>query len=50
MADETKLDDRFLYIKERITAAFPKLTGPKFEKSISEEAVRYMIKHEHRGT
>ena len=43
MADETKVDDRFLYIKERIAAAFPKLTGPKFEKSITEEAVKYVI-------
>ena len=50
MADETKVDDRFLYIKERITAAFPKLTGPKFEKQIAEEAIRYMIKHDHHGS
>ena len=43
MADETKVDDRFLYIKDRIAAAFPKLTGPKFEKSITEEAVKYVM-------
>ena len=42
MGDENKADERFNYIKDRIAAAFPKLAGPKFEKSIQEEVVKYV--------
>jgi hypothetical protein len=33
-------DNRFDYIKGRISNAFPKLTGPKFEKQIAADDIR----------
>jgi hypothetical protein len=41
MAEEFhKADPRFDYIKERISSAFPKLLGPKFDKQITADDVR----------
>ena len=42
MSDNDSVGDkRFDYIKERIGAAFPKLNGPKFDKQISTDEIRY---------
>lgn len=42
MSDSDSVGDkRFDYIKERIAAAFPKLNGPKFDKQISTDEIRY---------
>ena len=38
-------DKRFDYIKERIAAAFPRLNGPKFDKQISTDEIRYHRYH-----
>jgi hypothetical protein len=38
--DEQKADPRFDYIKERITAAFPKNIGPKYDKQMSGDDIR----------
>lgn len=38
--NEPAFDRRFDYIKERIGAAFPKLSGPKFDKQISTDEIR----------
>lgn len=38
--DAPTADKRFDYIKDRISAAFPKLTGPKFDKQISTDEIR----------
>lgn len=41
MADDAPNGDRrFDYIKERISAAFPKLAGPKFDRQISTDELR----------
>ena len=41
MADDVPNGDRrFDYIKERISAAFPKLAGPKFDRQISTDELR----------
>jgi hypothetical protein len=49
MGDDAKADERFNYIKDRISAAFPKLAGPKFEKSMQEEAIKYVTTPTLRG-
>lgn len=43
MSDDAPVHDkRFDYIKERISNAFPKLTGPKFEKQINADDIRWV--------
>lgn len=41
--NEPAFDRRFDYIKERIGAAFPKLSGPKFDKQISTDEIRLVL-------
>ena len=44
MADDVPNGDRrFDYIKERISAAFPKLAGPKFDRQISTDELRLQL-------
>ncbi len=37
---EKKLDLRFNFIKDKISAAFPKLAGPKLDKLLSTDEIR----------
>lgn len=47
MADEggssnIKTDARFDYIKDRIASGFPKLAGPKLDKLLAADEVKYV--------
>lgn len=40
---EEKSDGRLDYIKGRIANGFPKLAGPKLDKLLGTEEVRYIV-------
>ena len=42
MGDEVKADKRCDYIKDRISAGFPKLAGAKLDKILAADEIRFV--------
>ena len=42
MGDESKVDKRIDYIKDRISQGFPKLAGSKLDKMLATDEIKYV--------